>query len=99
MKSITYFISLLGLWTVIVSGTQPPFQAKTCVIPAHGDGQDDSPAIRSAFSACGRNGHIIFAENNTYNIQTVLQLHNLSNVQIDFLGTLLVAISVSNDEI
>ena len=65
-----------------------------CVIPAVGDGSDDSPAILQAFQACGQDGQITFAANTIYNVQTVLQLHNLSNVQIDLLGTILFSTDV-----
>ena len=63
---------------------------KTCIITASGDGTDDAPAIRQAFEDCQQNGNIVFQENTTYNIHTTLQLHNLSNVQVDLRGTLLV---------
>lgn len=63
---------------------------RTCIIPAAGDGTDDGPAIRQAFQDCGQDGRVVFQENTTYEIQTVLQLHNLSNVQVDLRGTLLV---------
>lgn len=62
----------------------------TCIIPASGNGSDDAPAIRQAFNDCGQNGNIVFQENTTYNIETMLQLHNLSNVQVDLKGILLV---------
>ncbi|KAL9071900.1 MAG: hypothetical protein Q9157_005306 [Trypethelium eluteriae] len=65
-----------------------------CVIPAAGDGSDDSPAIIQAFQDCGKGGQITFSANTTYYVQTVLQLHNLSNVQIDFLGTILFSTDV-----
>lgn len=64
---------------------------KTCVIPAAGDGTDDAPAIRQAFQDCGQDALVVFQENTVYDIQTVLQLHNLSNVQVDLKGTLLVS--------
>ncbi|KAF3768630.1 family 28 glycoside hydrolase, partial [Cryphonectria parasitica EP155] len=67
---------------------------KTCIIPASGNGTDDGPAIRQAFQNCGTNGRIVFQENSTYDIQTVLQLHNLSNVQVDLRGTLLFSTDV-----
>lgn len=63
---------------------------KTCIITASNNGSDDSPAIKQAFKDCGKNSNIVFQENATYNIQTTLQLHNLSNVQVDLRGTLLV---------
>lgn len=66
----------------------------TCIIPAAGDGSDDAPAIREAFRDCGKGGHIVFQENVTYNVDTVLQLHNLSHIQVDLLGTILFSTDV-----
>jgi len=59
-----------------------------CVIPAAGDGRDDSPAIREAFQKCGTNGKVVFEKDMTYSVQTVLQLHDLKNVEVDLLGTI-----------
>ncbi|KAJ5808665.1 polygalacturonase [Penicillium riverlandense] len=63
-------------------------QKKTCVIPVAGDGRDDSPAIREAFQKCGTNGKVVFEKDSTYSVQTVLQLHDLKNVEVDLLGTI-----------
>lgn len=63
-------------------------QKKTCIIPVKGDGRDDSPAIREAFQKCGKNGKVVFEKDSTYSVQTVLQLHDLKNVEVDLLGTI-----------
>ncbi|KAL1868763.1 hypothetical protein Plec18167_008068 [Paecilomyces lecythidis] len=101
MKAVIWLASVLCVLTGTVFGANQA-NTETCVVPAHGNGEDDSPAIKAAFESCGSNGHIIFAENNTYSIQQVLQLHNLSNVQIDLRGTLLnisIALELSGDHI
>lgn len=66
----------------------------TCIIPAAANGSDSAPAIRQAFHDCGQDGHIVFQENTTYNVNTALQLHDLSNVQVDLLGTILFSTDV-----
>lgn len=99
MKSIIWLVSIISLWTATAFGANQTSTTKTCVVPAHGNGEDDSPSINAAFNTCSQNGHVIFAENNTYNIQQVLQLHNLSNVKIDLRGTLLVWIHVPYKQI
>lgn len=91
-SSICFFLAglastALATTTVLNPAVNP---TKTCVIPAKGTGEDDSPAIRDAFAACRTNGHIVFQPNTTYHLNSVLQLHNLSHVQVDLLGTLLV---------
>ena len=81
------------LTTILVANAHSlPSPEHTCVIPASKDGSDDSPAIREAFAKCGNNGKVVFQKDTTYSIQTVLQLHNLKNVQVDMLGTLEVGI-------
>ncbi|KAK7736553.1 hypothetical protein SLS53_006985 [Cytospora paraplurivora] len=89
---IMKLLSLILLAGTAVAGSQN--WNNTCIIPALNNGDDDSPAIRQAFQDCGKNGNIVFQENTTYNIQTTLQLHNLSNVQVDLRGTLLFSTDV-----
>ncbi|TFB02967.1 putative exopolygalacturonase X [Trichoderma ghanense] len=80
---------LWALTTMLLAGAHSlPYPEHTCVIPASKDGSDDSPAIRKAFDTCGRNGKVVFQKDTTYSIQSVLQLHNLKNVQVDMFGTL-----------
>ncbi|KAL1969794.1 hypothetical protein VTN77DRAFT_7303 [Rasamsonia byssochlamydoides] len=93
------YLFLAGIWatataTAIATQSGEGSLTKTCIIPAKGTGEDDSPAIIDAFTACGTNGHIIFQENTTYHLNSVLQLHNLSHVQVDLLGTLLYSTDV-----
>lgn len=90
MKSIIWLVSIIIFCTATALGANQTSTTKTCVVPAHGNGEDDSPSIKAAFNTCRHNGHVIFSENQTYSIQQVLQLHNLSNVHIDLRGTLLV---------
>ncbi|KAF3803790.1 Alpha-L-rhamnosidase rgxB [Colletotrichum gloeosporioides] len=59
-----------------------------CVVPANGDGSDDTPAILAAFDKCKTDGHIVF-ENVTYHIGQVMKTTDLNNVKIDIKGTLL----------
>ncbi|KAF0315266.1 exo-rhamnogalacturonase b [Colletotrichum asianum] len=65
-------------------------QAKStqCVVPANGDGSDETPAILAAFDKCKTDGHIVF-ENVTYHIGQVMKTTDLNNVKIDIKGTLL----------
>ncbi|KAJ9255006.1 CAZyme family GH28 [Paecilomyces variotii] len=94
MKSMIWLVSIISLWTATAFGANKTSTTKTCVVPAHGNGEDDSPSIKAAFNTCRHNGHVIFAENQTYSIQQVLQLHNLSNVHIDLRSTLLYSTDV-----
>lgn len=61
-----------------------------CRIKASGTNQtDDAPAIRAAFKKCGRHGKIIFSPT-TYYINSVLNVTELEDVDIDIQGELLV---------
>ncbi|KAF7198248.1 Alpha-L-rhamnosidase rgxB [Pseudocercospora fuligena] len=82
----TYFLALLPLTF-----------AATCTIPSHNNAlYDDTPAILSAFSKCGNNGHIIFSPNTTYHINTVMNTTSLSDVQIDIHGYLLWSTNITH---
>ncbi|KAF9873799.1 exo-rhamnogalacturonase b [Colletotrichum karsti] len=67
---------------------QRQLKAIKCVVPANGDGSDDTPHVLEAFEKCKSNGHIVF-ENTTYHIDQVMKTTNLDNVKIDIKGTLL----------
>lgn len=90
MMHLHHLLSVLVLITISAIAAANSGYQKTCVIQAAHDGTDDSPAIRKAFHECGREGHIIFQENSTYNVQSTLELRDLDHVQIDMLGTILV---------
>ncbi|KAL6709796.1 hypothetical protein ACN47E_000581 [Coniothyrium glycines] len=62
---------------------------KTCTVkPSGTNTTDDAPAIRSAFIECRQHGRIVF-EPSTYYINSVLDIQNLHDVDIDFNGELL----------
>lgn len=61
-----------------------------CIIKSSGTNQtDDAPAIRAAFKKCGRHGKIIFSPT-TYYVNSVLNITDLEDVDIDIQGELLV---------
>ncbi|KAI1848838.1 hypothetical protein JX265_001168 [Neoarthrinium moseri] len=82
--SVVFFVSTVQATTAHA----PRGKANTCVIEANGNGSDDAPAIRAAFSKCKRDGHIIF-EDKKYYVNSPLNTTDLSNVDIDLHGYLL----------
>lgn len=65
---------------------------KTCTIKASGTNRtDDAPAIRAAFKECGRQGKVVF-QPTTYYVNSVLNITDLEDVDIDIQGQLLVRI-------
>jgi hypothetical protein len=80
-------LSLLALH----ADASPTQSRKTCSIKASGTNQtDDAPAIRAAFRDCGRHGKIVF-EPTTYYVNSVLNITDLEDVEIDIQGELLVS--------
>lgn len=66
---------------------------KECSIPASGTNAiDDAPAIRKAFQKCRHNGRVIF-EDETYYVNSPLNITGLKNVDVDIHGTLEVSLS------
>ncbi|KAI9037715.1 putative extracellular exo-polygalacturonase [Aspergillus affinis] len=59
---------------------------KTCRVPAHGDGTDDSPAILKAIKKCNNGGKVVFDEDKEYTIGTALDLTFLKNIDLEILG-------------
>ena len=75
------------------SGASPTQGRKTCTIKASGTNQtDDAPAIRAAFKECGRHGKIVF-EPTTYHVNSVLNIVDLEDVDVDVQGQLLVGLT------
>ncbi|KIY70699.1 glycoside hydrolase family 28 protein [Cylindrobasidium torrendii FP15055 ss-10] len=64
------------------------FQRKVCFVYPSADGGDDTAAILSAFKECGRGGRVEFG-NETYHIESVMNLTDLEDCTIDVKGTLL----------
>ncbi|KAH6629055.1 extracellular exo-polygalacturonase-like protein [Boeremia exigua] len=73
-----------------LQGSASPTQGrKTCTIEASGTNlTDDGPAIRAAFKECGRHAKVVF-QPTTYHVNSVLNITNLEDVEIDIQGQLL----------
>lgn len=64
---------------------------KTCVVEPSGTNRtDDAPAILKAFKECGKHGKVIFKEDTTYYVNSVLNITWLDDVEIDLHGELVV---------
>lgn len=62
-----------------------------CTVPASGsNATDDAPAIVEAFKRCGRGGVVEFL-NETYYVNSVMNITWLKDCEIDLKGTLLVS--------
>jgi hypothetical protein len=73
------------------SSASPTQNRKTCAIKASGTNKiDDAPAIRAAFKKCGRHGRVVF-DPTTYYINSVLNITDLEDVDIEVQGELLVS--------
>lgn len=82
---------LLTALLALQGGASPAQGRKTCTIEASGTNTtDDAPAIRKAFKDCGRHGKIVF-QPKTYYINSILNITNLEDVDIDVQGELLVS--------
>ena len=64
--------------------------AATCTVERGSNGGDDVPAIRRAFLKCGQGGTVVFL-NETYNIETVMNITGLNDCVVELYGTLLVS--------
>lgn len=90
---ITFFLQWLIPYSLAFDGSslaeslQGRSALRRCVVPAKGDGTDDSVAILEAFCDCQRDSEIVF-QNTTYNIAKVMNVTNLENVKIEVHGTL-----------
>ncbi|KAI0173859.1 extracellular exo-polygalacturonase-like protein [Pestalotiopsis sp. NC0098] len=63
---------------------------KICEVPASGtNATDDAPAILAAFDECGQGGTVLFTENTTYYVNTVMEVSGLEDCHVDVRGTLL----------
>lgn len=86
---------LLPVALLALQGSASPTQSrKTCIVKASGTNRtDDAPAIRAAFKDCGRHGKVVF-EPTTYFVNSVLNITDLEDVDIDVQGELLVSQTV-----
>lgn len=86
---------ILPVALLALQGSASPTQErKTCTIEASGTNRtDDAPAIRKAFKECGRHAKVVF-QPTTYYVNSVLNITNLEDVDIDIQGQLLVSITL-----
>ena len=88
MRLETFLLSALLALQADASPTQG---RKICSIKASGTNRtDDAPAIRAAFKECGRHGKVVF-EPTTYHVNSILNITDLEDVDIDLQGELLVS--------
>jgi hypothetical protein len=66
--------------------------SQVCTVnPGGSDSIDDAPAIIDALDRCGKGGTVEFL-NETYHINTVVNISGLEDCEIDLKGTLLVSV-------
>ncbi|KUI68181.1 Putative galacturan 1,4-alpha-galacturonidase C [Cytospora mali] len=92
--SSTVLLGLLGLSSLgsvaalmpMIPPRSPATSGKTCTLVPKGAGQDDVPQILGAFEECNNGGTVVFPENSTFYIATVLN-PVISDVTVDWKGT------------
>ncbi|KAH7014301.1 galacturan 1,4-alpha-galacturonidase B [Microdochium trichocladiopsis] len=76
--------------TALAASNSSFVPSQTCEVKAAGDPNiDDAPTVLAAFERCGNNSRIVFAADTIYHINSVMEVRDLQNVQIDIHGTLL----------
>jgi hypothetical protein len=81
-------LAILTIVTILGLAVASPQKSRTCTVQTHGNGVDDSDNILSAFHECQQDSTIIFKEGVTYNVQRILDLKNLTNVDVEMRGTI-----------
>lgn len=95
--SKTVLLGLIGLSSLapvaalmpMIPPRSPAASGKTCTLIPKGAGQDDVPQILEAFEECNNGGTVVFPENSTFYIATVLN-PVIYDVTVDWKGTWLV---------
>ena len=78
------------LSTLVKSDSGSAEHRKVCTVHPCKDGSDDAPEIIRAFKDCGKRGRVEFL-NETYHIESIMNISGLNDVEIDLKGTLLVS--------
>ncbi|KAI0471955.1 glycoside hydrolase family 28 protein [Xylariaceae sp. FL0804] len=86
-KTLALALGLAGAGTTAAVTHAPAANNKTCSLTPVGGGGDDTPQLIAAFARCGVDGRVVVAPGD-YNIEQVMDIANLSNVDIDIRGTL-----------
>jgi hypothetical protein len=81
-------LAILTIVTILGLTVASPQKSRTCTVQTHGNGVDDADNILSAFHECQQDSTIIFKEGVTYNVQRILDLKNLTNVDVEMRGTI-----------
>ncbi|TVY45985.1 Alpha-L-rhamnosidase [Lachnellula subtilissima] len=79
---------LLLFFTLVESAGSTEEYRKVCTVRPCRDGSDDAPAVLRAFEECGNHGRVEFL-NETYHIESIMNISGLNDVAIDLKGTLL----------
>jgi galacturan 1,4-alpha-galacturonidase len=90
---ISSFVTALVLGLTSICGVQGLASKNNpgcCTVPANGDGSDDVPNVLKTFSRCRIGRTIVFSENTTYYMNSVLNTTDLKDVNIQIHGKLLV---------
>jgi galacturan 1,4-alpha-galacturonidase len=86
----TVLLKLLAVFllfsTLVKSDSCPGEHRKVCTVRPSQDGSNDAPAILHAFKDCGKNGRVEFL-NETYHIESIMNITGLKDVEIDLKGT------------
>ncbi|KAF3400115.1 putative exopolygalacturonase X [Penicillium rolfsii] len=61
---------------------------KTCHVPSHGDGTDDSANILSTLKKCNNGGKVVFDAHKTYTVGKAMDMTFLKHVDLEILGTI-----------
>ncbi|KAJ5895894.1 exopolygalacturonase X [Penicillium subrubescens] len=61
---------------------------KTCHVPSHGDGTDDSANILSTLKKCNNGGKVVFDADKTYTVGKAMDMTFLKHVDLEILGTI-----------
>ncbi|TVY94137.1 Alpha-L-rhamnosidase [Lachnellula willkommii] len=84
----------LFFFTLVESGGSNREHRKVCKVLSCKDGLDDAPAVLRAFKECGNHGRVEFL-NETYHIESIMNISGLNDVEIDLKGTLLWGTNIS----
>ena len=80
---------MLAVWVAVLSLVSSVLAAQTrrqvCTVPAIGGGEDDGPAVNSAFKQCSKHAKVVLDK--YYVVDTLLLTEDLNDVEIELTGT------------
>ena len=78
-------VTMLGKFLTLTALAALALGRRTCKVPAIGGGEDDGPAINTAFKRCATKSKIVLDK--YYVVDTLLMAENLNDVEIELSGT------------